>query len=475
MSTPLTSRGTALAPQAASVTALMVALLASCFAFQLNASMLSPALVTIEHELGATGAQVALTQTAFFTSAALTTLFLPRLGDLIGRRKVLVSMLIVMALGCVIAALATNIPMLLIGRVIQGASGPVVPMCLLMLRSQVTEPKKYGTLLGVVTAVNGGIAGVDALAGGWLAGNFGFASIFWVMGAVALLAAIFVRFMAPESLGGTAGKMDWWGSALLVISVGAALIMINEIGNLAAANWALVAILAVVTAVSFWLFWRLENRSAHPLVAPAQLKHRSTWALASTSLLTLAGVFAVMNGILPALAQDTEVGLGLGAGEVAWWTLTPYALAGLLMGPVSGRLAASFGYLRMLRIGLSFTVLGIVAMVFTVGSDIRVIILLLSIAIGISYAGIGNIMINGLGVVLSPKEAPGSLPGLNTGAINLGAGVSFAVIYAVQTAFSGGGTAAGYQAAMVAGAILLVGALLMSSLIPRPTNAEISR
>ncbi len=59
--------------------------------------------------------------------------------------------------------------MLFVGRIIQGVSGPVVPLCLIMLRVEVREPKLYGTLMGVITAVNGGIAGVDALAGGYLA------------------------------------------------------------------------------------------------------------------------------------------------------------------------------------------------------------------------------------------------------------------------------------------------------------------
>ena len=45
---------------------------------------------------------------AFFTAAALFSLFLPRWGDLIGRRKVLVSMMTITGLGCLVAALAPN-------------------------------------------------------------------------------------------------------------------------------------------------------------------------------------------------------------------------------------------------------------------------------------------------------------------------------------------------------------------------------
>jgi len=457
------------------VVALMIALLSACLAFQLNASMLAPALVTMEAAVDATASEIAVTQTAFFTAAALFTLFLPRLGDLIGRRRVLTGMLLVMAIGCIIAALATDVTMLFVGRLIQGVSGPVVPLCLIMLRHLVKEPKAYGTLLGVVTAVNGGIAGVDALLGGYLATNHGFQSIFWVMTGVAVGAALLTRLLAGESTAEIRGRMDWTGSVLLVISVGAMLVAVNELGKLAAANVLLVVLLAIVSVGAFWLFWRVQGRSVQPLVSIPQLKQRATWATVSTSLLTLSGVFAVMNGIVPALAQDPYVGLGMTAEETSWWVLMPYAIAGLLMGPLTGRLAATLGYRTMLQIGLVGTVVGLLLFAMSAGTDSRLVLLLLSIAVGVTYAGIGNIMLNGLGVVLSPREAPGSLPGLNTGGINLGAGVSFVVIYAAQTAFTpvDGHSLSGYIAGMIAGAVILCGALAMSFLVPRPTGAEL--
>src|SRR4051812_25260778 len=187
---------------------LLAALLAACFAFQLNASMLSPALKNIEDSLGASSAEIGLTQTAFFTSAALFSLFLPRLADGIGRRKVLTGMLALMAVGCVVAALAPSVPVLFVGRIIPGVSGPVVPLCLIMLRPGVREPEKDGTLVGVTTAVNGGIAGMDALAGGYLADNYGFRSVFWTMAVVAVLAAVMVATLTPETKAPAADRMD---------------------------------------------------------------------------------------------------------------------------------------------------------------------------------------------------------------------------------------------------------------------------
>ncbi|MFD9903585.1 MFS transporter [Streptomyces sp. NPDC059063] len=455
---------------------LVTALLSACFAFQLNASMLSPALKNVEDSLGATSAEVGLTQTAFFTSAALFSLFLPRLGDLVGRRRVLAAMMVLMAVGCVVAALAQSVPMLFVGRVIQGVSGPTVPLCLIMLRNEVHEPKRYGTLLGVITAVNGGIAGVDSIAGGSLADHYGFQSVFWVMAGVAALAALLVATLTPETTADTGSetRMDWPGVALLVVSVGAALIALNEAGKLGNANWPLVAGLAVVAALAFAAFWRAEDRSRHPLVATHHLRQRSTWALLLTTVLTMTGVFAVMNGMIPAFAQNADAGFGMTAEQSAWWTLTPYALAGLAMGPLAGRLAATHGYGKVLRFGLIGSAAMVALMLVTLQADSRPLLLVSSVLIGITYAGVANIVLNGLGIVLSPKENPGFLPGLNAGAFNLGAGLSFAVLYAVQTAAAPADktSSAGYAAGMIAGVVLIALAFVTSFLIPKPVEAE---
>ncbi|MFD2488086.1 MFS transporter [Amycolatopsis jiangsuensis] len=452
----------------------MVALLSACLAFQLNASMLSPALVSIQEQLQVSAGAVATTQTAFFTAAAMFALFLPRLADIAGRRRVLCAALLITAAGCVLAALAPNIEVLFAGRVIQGASGPVIPIALVMLRAEVREPKKYGTLMGVVTAVNGGIAGFDALLGGYLVTHHGFHAIFWTMAAVAVAAAVLVRFLSEESFAEDRRRLDVAGTVLLVVAVGAALVAVNEMGKLGDANWWIAIGTAVLAAVAFAVFWLAEGRSAAPLVPIAQLRERSTWALIGTTTLTLGGVFAIMNGVLPALAQDGALGFRLDAETVSALVLTPYAVAGLVMGPFAGRLAAGFGYKSMLRIGILGTVVGMIALAFGVRGSSTVFLFVIAVWVGVLYAGMANIMLNGLGVVLSPADRPGSLPGLNTGAFNIGAGLSFLVIYAVQAAAtpSASAPAAGYTGAAIGSAVFLLAAFAASFAIPRPVSAE---
>nr|WP_086475135.1 MFS transporter [Plantibacter sp. VKM Ac-1784] len=374
----------------------MTALLAACVAFQLNASMLSPALVSMARELQTDDATIGLSQTMFFTTAALFSVFLPRLSDIIGRKRVLTGMLVVMLVGTVVAALAVNVDMLFVGRIIQGVSGPVVPITLLMLRAEVTDPKRYGAMMGLITAVNGGIAGIDALAGGWLVTNHGFRSVFWTMAVIAAVAIVFVVLWAANSQPSKGTRMDWWGVLPLVVSIAALLTAFNEAGKLAAADWLLV------------------------------------------------GGFIVV------------------------------ALVGWLVGPFAGRLAPTLGYLNVLRIGLIGSIVSIVIMAL-VGVHSLPVLIATTVLIGATYAGIGNIMLNGLGIVLSPKENPGFLPGLNAGAFNLGAGLSFVVLPAVQIAVApaGGTSTAGYTSAMLVGAGITAVALLVSFLIPKPASAEV--
>ena len=452
-----------------STAAVMTALLVACFAFQLNASMLSPALRLMAKELKTTDDVIGLTQTVFFTAAALFSLFLPRLGDMIGRRKLLTGMMALTAVGCALSALAGmtgSVALLFVGRVIQGVAGPTVPVCLIMLRVAVPDPKRYGTLLGVITAVNGGIAGVDALAGGWLAQNFGFGSVFWTMAIIAVLAAVAVAFLTDESLVPGDHRMDWSGTIALVVAVGALLTIFNELAKLSNANFWLVAGLFLLAAFSAAAFWIQEDSTSQPLVATVYLQSRSTWALLLTTTLTMTGVFAVMNGLVPGLAQDTDYGPGLSPDVVSFWTLTPYAIAGLLMGPVSGTLAGRFGYRKVLRVGLLGTVIGLGAILAISPSATPVLLLAVNVFVGITYAGMSNIMLNGLGVVLSPSDNPGYLPGLNAGAFNLGAGISFAILPAVSVALGSG--LDGFQGAVITGLVLLALAFASSLLIPAP-------
>lgn len=460
------------------VAALMTALLAACVAFQLNASMLSPALVTMGQELKADQALIGLSQTWFFTAAALFSLFLPRLSDIVGRKKVLVGMMLLMAAGSVIAAVAPDITWLFVGRIIQGVSGPTVPLCLIMLRSAVANPRKYGTLMGLITAVNGGVAGVDSFVGGYFAEHFGFRSIFWLMVVLAAAATALIMFLATESRPAAGTRMDWRGVFFIVIAVGALLTALNEAAKLVAGFnpgvLVLSLVLVLVSAAAFFAFWRTEQRAAQPMVETVHLRQRATWAPLLTTTLTMTGIFAVINGIVPAYVQAADPGFGIGATEMSLLILTPYALLGWVVGPLSGKLAPVLGYTKVLRIGLLGSIVALAVIAF-LGLHSLPLMVAGTVLLGIMYAGTVNIMLNGLGVVLSPAGNPGFLPGMNAGAFNLGAGLSFLILPAVLVATQAlGDVTASYLTVVVVGLALTIAAFAASLLIPKPVEAEVA-
>ncbi|MBV9315028.1 MAG: MFS transporter [Pseudonocardia sp.] len=455
------------------VPALMVALLGACTAFQLNASMLSPVLPTIQRDLHTTVVAVGFSQTAFFTSAAIFAVFVPRLSDILGRRRVLLVSLALTTVGSILAAVAPGIGLLCLARVIQGCSGAVIAICLLILRGQVAEPKRYGTLMGVVAAVNGGVAGIDVFVGGWLATHVGFRAVFWVMVVVGAIATGLVARIAPESRPSAGTPMDWSGVVALALAVACLLLALNEAAKLAAAKWWQVAVFAIASVGAFVSFYQNERRAQHPLVRPAQLRDRGTWAVLLTTTLTLAGIFAAINGVVVSDAQDAKAGLGLSADTTSVVLLTPYALIGWAVGPLAGRFAPTWGYRRILRIGLVGSIVAL-AWIAMVGLHSLPMLVGGSLLLGIAYAGMANIMLNGLAVALSPPDRPGFLPGFNSGAFNLGAGLSFAILPAIQTIIGGSnGDAAGYAGAVALGVVITAAALGVSYLIPRPALIEV--
>lgn len=449
---------------------LMIALLMACMAFQLNATMLNPVLVTIAHSLNTTEATIGLSQTAFFMSAALFSIFIPRLSDIVGRRKILFLLILVTTIGGVLSAITPNIELYFISRIIQGFSGPVVPLCLLMLHAEVKDPQRYGMLMGIITAVNGGIAGIDAFLGGFIATHFGFRPVFWLIAAVGLVTLPFILKGVKETKPSVGQKMDWTGVLFLVVTLAGFLVAFNEAGKISQANWGFVAISIIVAMAAFFIFIQIEKRVKEPLVTVEHLKQRSTWGLLLTTVLTMTGIFAVVNGLVVSFAQNGEIGFDFTANKTAVYLLAPYALIGWLVGPFMGKLAPIFGYNRILRLGLIGSILGIVLLMMF-GLSSLTILIAGTLLVGITYAGTANIMLNGLGVVLSPEDNPGFLPGMNAAAFHIGAGLSFALLPAMLVVSSD--LFQGYGNGMLLGLAITVVAFFVSFLIPKPVNAEV--
>jgi predicted MFS family arabinose efflux permease len=278
--------------------------------------------------------------------------------------------------------------------------------------------------------------------------------------------------------------MDWLGVFFIVVAVGALLTALNEgsklVGAFDSGTLMLAIGLIVVAAAAFAAFWTVEKRTVEkrakePMVETIHLRQRSTWAPLLTTTLAMTGIFAVINGIVPAYVQAAAPGFGVGPTEMSLLILSPYALLGWVVGPISGRLAPVLGYTKVLRIGMLGSIAALAIIAFFGLSSLPLMIVGTAL-LGITYAGTVNIMLNGLGVVLSPAGNPGFLPGMNAGAFNLGAGLSFLVLPAVLVATSALGDAkASYLTVVVVGLAITIAAFAASLLIPKPLEAEVAK
>src|ERR1700754_1058714 len=113
-------------------------------AYSLMSSMVAPALPDIEHELGASPTGIAWVLTAFLLSTSIFTPIAGRLGDMFGKERMLIVTLALLTLGSVIAALASSLNLLIVGRVIQGVGGAVFPLAFGIIRDEAPREKVAG-------------------------------------------------------------------------------------------------------------------------------------------------------------------------------------------------------------------------------------------------------------------------------------------------------------------------------------------
>src|ERR1700676_3994600 len=100
----------------------------AALAFSLLQSLIIPALPQLEQTLHTSESAASWLLTAYLLSAAVATPVLGRVGDIMGKERVIVAVLVALSVGSLIAGLATTLPVMLVGRVIQGVGGAVFPL-----------------------------------------------------------------------------------------------------------------------------------------------------------------------------------------------------------------------------------------------------------------------------------------------------------------------------------------------------------
>ncbi|MGY2743410.1 MFS transporter [Arthrobacter sp. UYCu723] len=445
---------------------LISTLLLGVLSFQLNASMVTPALPQIAASFGQGPESAAPVQSMFFLAGAIAGPVIGRWSDFIGRRAALLLVLGIMGAGTILCIAAPTLPLLIAGRFLQGVSSAVFALAYIVL-SENLQARVFGTSVGIIAAINGGVGGADGYVGGLMAETIGFRSIFVVVLVLtAIAAACIIKTVPSGRPQGVRGAMDWWGAGSLSVFL---VFITYFVSGGSAAGWTAPSTLALLAGAvaSFAAFWMIEKKRSHPLIAVHHLRSRQVWPVIATTVLTLAGIFAVINFTVVLLSQDTHHGFGLSASLSALLFLTPAALIGVFAAPLAGWLADRRGWIKTLRAGTGLSLAcAIAAAAF---ADNQVAVLIAVAALGIFYNGLFLTAINGLSVLLSPKEAPAALPGINGASFGIGASLGVVLV----APFAAQATSAGYTTALWISVAITAAAFLVSLFVAAPKGEKL--
>jgi len=312
-----------------------------------------PVLGVIATQLHASPVAVSWAVTANLLAAAAATPLIGRLADLYSKKLVLLTVLVIVLIGSVLAATTASVALLIVGRILQGASYALYPICIAILREELAEDRLVGAM-AVLSGTLGFGGGVGLVVTGLLmSGDANYHRVFWlttVFTAVVIVvavAAVPARKPIPD------GSIDWLGAVGLAGGLSAVLLAVTQ-GN--AWGWtspAAIGVLAVGVAllVGWWLW---ERRITHPLVSTRMLAKRPILLTNLATIFVGMGLYFAFLGLTQFVQMPPETaGYGFGATvlQASMIFLLPGALAGFLVALVSGRFIDRFGARKVLMVG----------------------------------------------------------------------------------------------------------------------------
>ncbi len=408
-----------------------VVLCAGVASFSLLQSMVNPVLPTIQAALDTDQATVTWVLTAYLLSASVFTPIIGRIGDKVGKERMLVVALGALAVGSLLAALAPTVGVLIAARAIQGIGGGVLPLTFGIIRDEFPRDKVAGAVgtSAALLAVGGGIglvlAGpiVDALSYHWL---------FWLPMIMTVLAALAAHFFVPESPERTPGRINVT-SALLMSTWLVTLLLAVSQGH--SWGWASPVTLGLFVATAVFLpIWVLaEARSDSPLIDMQMMRIPTVWTVNLVALLFGMGMYS-MFAFLPQFLQTPDGVTGYGFSATVTQSglmLLPQTVATFLAGVYSGRLAARFGSKAVLVVGAALTALGTLGLALAHDQVWMVLVetTVLGLAFGLAFAALSNLIVDAV-----PQSQTGVASGMNANIRTVGGALGSAVLASVVTA-----------------------------------------
>jgi len=332
--------------------------------YSLAQSMVNPALGTLRQTLHTDQVGVSWVLTSYLLASALFTPILGRLGDRHGKRRLLLIALGLLVLGSVVAAPAHTLPEMVVGRVLQGAAGAVLPLAFGLIRDMAPGPR-VGSAVGIVAAMTAVGGGLGLLVCGPIIQGLGVSWLFWLPAVANSIVALLLWRTLPHDRRTDAGEGVNWMAALLLSAALVCLLLPVSLGPddgwLSPAIFALFASAALLAAV--WVL--VELRSRTPLIDMAVFRLRPVWTANVASLLFGAGLYSA-TGFIPSLLQlPRRAGLGFGESvTVSGILFVPSTLAMLVTGLLTGFLMQVMRPKAVLLAGAVPPVIGFLLLAF---------------------------------------------------------------------------------------------------------------
>jgi EmrB/QacA subfamily drug resistance transporter len=445
----------------------------AALAFALAQTTLIPALGELKSALHTDSSGVAWTLTGYLVAAAVFTPLFGRLGDMFGKRRMLVVSLAAFAAGSVVSALGSSLEIVVLGRVLQGVGGGIFPLCFGIIRDEFPR-ERVGQSIGLISATLGIGGGVGLVIGGLLVDHASYHWIFWLAAAMSAAAAVAIELFIPESPNRRPGKVDVPGA--VVLGVGLILPMI-AIARANAWGWGapktLLLIAAGLVVLVGWV--QLERRTEEPLTDVSAL---AAPPVLMTNIATLFVGFGMFGSfvLIPQLAEaakSTGYGFGLSA-TAAGFLMLPGALMMLFVGPFSGVLGARLGNKVPLALGAALTGVGLLLMGLAHGSELEILLFntLSSIGVGLAFAAMPNLIVDAV-----PLHQTGQATGFNAVVrsigSSLGSQVTAAILIGSVLTSTGLPSDGGFTTAFIASGVIALVAAGASLLIPRTSHGHL--
>jgi MFS family permease len=381
----------------------------------LSQSVLIPVLGTLPAELDTSASNVSWLLTSTLLVGAVTVPIMGRLGDMFGKRLMLLVAIGALTAGSLITALSDDIVVLIIGRSIQGASAAAIP--LLPREGVASSVALISAMLGV-----GGALGLPLA--GFVAEHADFHALFWVTTVAGLVAFVGILTIVPEAPGRSGGRVDLVGSLLLAAALVCLLLPLSQ-----SAVWGWddpkVAGLLIASAVLVAVFGWSQTRISEPLVDLQALRRKPIVLTNLASILFGFALFASFIGTAAYVEAPEQSGYGFGSSLlVGGLAMLPSGLAMLLLAPLAAKLINRRGAPQTLALGAVIVAAGWLMRIVVHDTLWQVIAgaTVIGIGTGIGYAAIPS-LIN----AHTPPTEIAAANGLNTLFRSLGSSLASAI------------------------------------------------